>query len=148
MSDNIDLRAKHLLYEKELEEVAKRFETKENIDYDYTFKANLPDSLNYNHYELKEEYGGTANGWREYLRDNQAFINSELAAIAEPAARAALARLGDARGNEVSALKAILENSKMINEAQKQQVKILITFMPPKERTPRSKSEEGEKLDV
>jgi hypothetical protein len=110
-------------------------ETTTNIDidinYDDTFKKHLPDSLGYNHYELAELYGGTPKEWRTYLRDNQTFIDSETASLAEPAARAALTRLKDASGTEVAALKAILESSKLINEAQKQQTKVLITFIPP-----------------
>jgi hypothetical protein len=59
-------------------------------------------------------------------RDNHIFIESELAAIAEAEARSALARLGNATGTEVAALKAILEKSKLINDAQKQSTKIVL----------------------
>jgi hypothetical protein len=101
--------------------------------YDIKFKHYLPDSMYYNHFELAQIHGGTPQKWREYLRDNQRFIDSELAAMAEPAARAALNRLKDANGTEVQALKALLEKSKLINESQKQAERVLITFIPPHE---------------
>ncbi len=103
----------------------------ESIDYDKLFKQYLPDTLFSTHYELAELYGGTPIEWRAYLRDNQRFIDSEVAALAEPAARAALNRLSNAASSEVAALKAILEKSKLINESQKQAEKVIITFIPP-----------------
>lgn len=97
---------------------------------DEIFHKHLPSSLYMSHYNLAEMYGYTPSEWRKYLRDNQIFIDSELAAIAEAEARNALSRLGNASSSEVSAFKAILENSQLINNAQKQATKIVITHLP------------------
>jgi hypothetical protein len=98
------------------------------------FYKYLPDTLYQSHYSLANAYGYTPQEWRKFIRDNHIFIESELAAIAEAEARSALSRLGNATGTEVAALKAILEKSKLINDAQKQATKIVLTFIPNTER--------------
>lgn len=103
------------------------------IDYDKAFKRYLPDTLYKDHYTLSKEYGGTPLEWRAYLRDNAQFIASETAAIAEPQARNALKKLSNASSAETSAIKALLETSKLINEAQTQQTKIIFSFIPSSE---------------
>jgi hypothetical protein len=95
------------------------------------FHTYLPATLYASHYELARSYGHTPQEWRKFIRDNHIFIETELAAIAEAEARSALARLGTASGQEVSALKAILEKSKLINDAQRQNTKVVLTFIPP-----------------
>lgn len=100
---------------------------------DRIFKRKLPNTLYLNHFELAEAYGYTPQEWRTYLRDNSAFIEAEMAAMIEPAARSAISRLGNATTSEVQALKALLEKSKLINDAQKQQTKIVMTFIPSTE---------------
>lgn len=103
---------------------------------DRIFKQYLPHTLYEDHYTLSEQYGYSPEAWRRYLRDNQAFIDAELAAIAEPAARKALKKLNNATSSETAALKTILEKSKLINDAQKQQTKVVLTYIPktqPKE---------------
>jgi hypothetical protein len=101
---------------------------------DEVFKKYLPDTMFKSHYDLAAHYGFTPIEWRTYLRDNHLFIETELAAIAEAEARSALSRLGNASGTEVQALKAILEKSKLINDAQKQNTKVLLNFIPETER--------------
>jgi hypothetical protein len=96
-----------------------------------TFYKYLPNTLYSSHYDLATNYGYTPQEWRKFIRDNHIFIETELAAIAEAEARSALARLGNATGTEVAALKAVLEKSKLINDAQKQSTKIVLTFLPP-----------------
>jgi hypothetical protein len=104
------------------------------------FYKYLPDTLYMSHYTLAETYGHLPQEWRTFLRDNHLFIETELAAIAEAEARSALARLGNATGQEVTALKAILEKSKLINDAQKQSTKIVLHFIPKnKEELPNDK---------
>jgi hypothetical protein len=98
---------------------------------DEVFKQHLPDTMYFSHYELTEMYGFEPQLWRVYLRDNAAFIESEMAAMIEPAARSAINRLGSATTQEVQALKALLEKSKLINDAQKQATKIIMSFIPP-----------------
>jgi hypothetical protein len=98
------------------------------------FHKYLPHTLYSSHYQLASDYGHTPQEWRKFLRDNHIFIETELAAIAEAEARSALARLGNASGQEVAALKAVLEKSKLINDAQKQSTKVVLTFMPKTER--------------
>jgi hypothetical protein len=95
-----------------------------------TFNKYLPDTMYMSHYQLAEYYGHTPQEWRKFLRDNSLFIESELAAIAEAEARAALSKLANASGTEVQALKAILEKSKLINDAQKQNTKVVLTYVP------------------
>jgi hypothetical protein len=98
------------------------------------FNRYLPDTLYMSHYALAEMYGYTPQEWRKFLRDNQMFIESELAAIAEAEARSALSRLSTAGTHEVSALKAVLEKSQLINNAQKQATRIIITHIPKTEK--------------
>lgn len=107
-----------------------RFTEQESLTMDELFHKFLPDTLYKDHYTLSREYGFTPQEWRTFLRDNSMFIETELAAIAEAEARSALSRLGNASGQEVAALKAILEKSKLINDAQKQSVKVALTFIP------------------
>jgi hypothetical protein len=97
------------------------------------FHKYLPDTLYQSHYALAEMYGYTPTEWRKFLRDNQMFIESELAAIAEAEARSALSRLATAGTHEVSALKAVLEKSQLINNAQKQATKVILTHIPKTE---------------
>ncbi len=97
------------------------------------FNKYLPDTLYKSHYALAEEFGHTPQEWRKFLRDNQMFIDSELAAIAEAEARSALSRLATAGTHEVSALKAVLDKSQLINNAQKQATKVVLTHIPKTE---------------
>jgi hypothetical protein len=114
----------------------------ENMTMDEIFHRYLPDNLYKDHYSLARDFGHTPQEWRTYLRDKHLFIETELAAIAEAEARSALARLGNASGNEVTALKAILEKSKLINDAQRQNVKVLITYLNETERSQTDESEQ------
>jgi hypothetical protein len=98
------------------------------------FHKFLPDTLYKDHYTLSADYGFTPTEWRTFIRDQHLFIETELAAIAEAEARSALSRLGQASGTEVQALKAILEKSKLINDAQRQNVKVVLNYIPPTER--------------
>ena len=110
------------------------------------FKKNLPNVLYMDHYTLNEMYPQyTAEEWRRFMRDQQTFIESELAAIAEAEARAALSRLGRASGTEVSALKALLETSKLINDSQRQQTKIMMTYLPDPKTAKQPESEKTER---
>jgi hypothetical protein len=117
--------------------VSSFYDALEKMTIEEKFHKFLPDSLYKDHYTLSQDYGHTPQEWRTFIRDNNLFIETELAAIAEAEARSALARLGQANGTEVQALKAILEKSKMINDAQKQNTKIVLTFIPnTKEKEP------------
>jgi deoxyribodipyrimidine photolyase len=118
-----------------------------NLTMEETFHKYLPDTLYQSHYDLAQYYGHTPQEWRKFLRDNSIFIESELAAIAEAEARAALSRLSNASGQEVSALKTLLEKSKLINDAQRQNVKVVLTYVPDawKEQTETKKITEEPK---
>jgi hypothetical protein len=109
------------------------FKVNENMTLDEIFHQNLPQTLMMSHYDLAAFTSRPAQEWRRYLKENQLFIETELAAITEAEARSALARLGQANGAEVQALKALLEKSALINNAQKQREKVLLTFLPPQE---------------
>jgi hypothetical protein len=102
-----------------------------------TFEDNLPNSLYMDHYTLAEQFDGTPKMWRDFLKDpeNQRFIESELAAITEAAARAALQKLssGTANSNDISAIKQLLDKSKMLQQNQNSQERIILTFIPKKE---------------
>jgi hypothetical protein len=116
---------------------------------DTIFKNNLPDVLMMDHYTLSRQFGHLPTEWRQYLKDNEHFITSETAAIAEANARAALSRLGaGATSQEVTAIKALLEKSKLINDAQKQQQHVLITYMPSKGQQEETKTTEELKKQV
>ena len=103
---------------------------KELVTMDDFFNEYLPDNLYRSHYELTELFGFSPQEWRKYLRDNAMFIDMELAAIAEAEARSALSRLATASSAEVSGLKAVLEKSQLINNAQKQATKVVLTHIP------------------
>lgn len=103
----------------------------EGLSMDEVFKKYLPSSMYVDHFKLADMYGFTPQEWRVYLRDNAQFIESEMAAMVEPAARSAISRLGQATTSEVQALKALLEKSKLINDAQKAQTKVVLTFISP-----------------
>jgi hypothetical protein len=105
-----------------------------HLTIDEVFHKYLPGTLFESHYELSKNYGYTPQEWRKYLRDNSMFIETELAAIAEAESRGALSRLGNATGTEVSAIKALLETSKLINDSQRQRTKVVLTFISPTER--------------
>jgi hypothetical protein len=109
------------------------FDTRQ-LTIDEIFHKYLPGTLYKSHYELSKNYGYTPHEWRKYLRDNSMFIETELAAIAEAESRGALSRLGNATGTEVSAIKALLETSKLINDSQRQRTKVVLTFISPTER--------------
>jgi hypothetical protein len=109
------------------------FDTRQ-LTIDEIFHKYLPSTLYSSHYELAKNYGYTPQEWRKYLRDNSMFIETELAAIAEAESRGALSRLGNATGTEVSAIKALLETSKLINDSQRQRTKVVLTFISPTER--------------
>lgn len=111
-----------------------------------TFHKHLPNTLYMSHYDLSKHFGHTPQEWRTFIRDNHLFIETELAAISEAEARSALARLGNASGTEVAAIKALLEKSKMINDAQRQNTKIVMTFITPTDRNPK-KEEEPQSVD-
>lgn len=100
---------------------------------DELFHRHLPATLYLDHYTLSKDFGYSPQQWRTYLRDQSMFIETELAAIAEAEARSALSRLGNATGQEVAALKAILEKSKLINDSQKQNTRVVLHFIPSKE---------------
>lgn len=105
------------------------------MNLDEIFKSNLPSVLFMDHYTLSEKFGHQPVEWRQYLKDNEHFITSETAAIAEANSRAALSRLGaGATSQEVTAIKALLEKSKLINDAQKQQQHVMLTFIPSKDQ--------------
>jgi hypothetical protein len=110
------------------------YDPNQQLTIEEIFNKYLPDTLYKDHYTLARDYGHTPTEWRKFLRDNHLFIETELAAIAEAEARSALARLGNASGTEVAALKAVLEKSKLINDAQKQNEKIVLTFIPETNR--------------
>jgi hypothetical protein len=110
------------------------YEEKPRMTIEEIFHKYLPDTMYHDHYTLAQHYGYTPTEWRTFLRDNHLFIETELAAIAEAEARSALSRLGNATGTEVQALKAILEKSKLINDAQRSNTKILLNFIPKTER--------------
>lgn len=116
---------------------------------DKVFRTNLPESLYMSHYELREQFGFTAEQWRIYQRDNAQFITTEMAALAEPAARRALAKLGNSSvsSQEVSAIKELLAKSKLINEAQHQQERVIVMFVPPCTPEPERKYREVKEYD-
>jgi hypothetical protein len=123
------------------------FDTRQ-LTIDEIFHKYLPGTLYESHYELSKNYGYTPQEWRKYLRDNSMFIETELAAIAEAESRGALSRLGNATGTEVSAIKALLETSKLINDSQRQRTKVVLTFISPTQRNKDSDSLVPEKKTV
>lgn len=129
------------------------------FDYDKTFKENLPDSLYLNHYQLAETYGGTPNGWRKYISENEMFITREITAITEANARRALQLLGEGKvdSKTASAVRTLLDRSEQLNEQYKDQTTFMLTFMPapdpdlvfqPEQHANTSFSLEPEELEV
>jgi hypothetical protein len=95
----------------------------------------MPQTLYLNQYELSDWFGYSHLEWKDYLRmpETNRFIESEIASLTEIAARAALNKLstGNASSNEVSAIKAILDKSKMLQQSNQSQETIMLTFIPP-----------------
>ena len=99
------------------------------------FTNNLPQSLYWNHYQLADETMFTPTQWRKYLKMNEQFVSSEIAAITEASARSALQRIADGklRQGEANAIKQLLDRSEQINANNKNKETILLHFIPPKE---------------
>ena len=100
---------------------------------DEKFRDSLPDNLYLNHYELAEKYiKYSAEDWRKFISKNRPFIETELAAITEAQSRSALEKLssGKVSSADVSALRQLLEKSKIINEKLNAKQSVLISFLP------------------
>jgi hypothetical protein len=98
------------------------------------FHKKLPESLYHNHYSLAEMSRYTPSQWKKFLKMNEQFISSELAAITEANARSALKRIaaGQLRQGEANALKQLLDRSEQINSNNKNRETIVMHFIPPK----------------
>lgn len=99
------------------------------------FKRKLPETLYMNHYELAEKTKIPPEDWRRYLTKNQAMILSEIAAITEANARAALKRIGEGKiqTGEAAVIKQLLDRSEQINRQAQGQKTVVLHFIPPKE---------------
>lgn len=102
-----------------------------------TYHENLPNSLYLNAYELASSFGGAVQDWKNYLKDpeTQRFVESEVASLAEVAARRALQNLsqGTANSADISAAKELLANSKLLKQKLNQRQHIFISYLPNKE---------------
>ena len=87
-----------------------------------------------NHYELAEKTNIPPDEWRRFLTKNQPMILSEISAITEASARAALKRIGDGKiqSGEASVIKQLLDRSEQINRQAQGQRTIMMHFVPPK----------------
>lgn len=107
---------------------------------DNSFRSELPGNLYLNHYELSDKYPKyTPEDWRNYVNKSRPFIETELAAITEAQSRSALEKLGSGKvsSSDVSALRQLLEKSKIINEKLNAKQSVLISFLPnPAEPVP------------
>lgn len=98
------------------------------------FYDNLPHSLYLNAYELSKQFGGTADDWKSFMKDPEVsrFIESEIASLAEVAARRALQSLanGSANSADIQAAKELLANSKLLKSKMSQKQNIVLTYLP------------------
>jgi hypothetical protein len=109
------------------------------------FHKNLPHSLYFNHYELADQTKWLPHQWKKYLKLNEQFISSELAAITEANARSALQRIatGQLRQGEANALKQLLDRSEQINSNNKNKETVVMHFIPPKHHQNHSVKEDN-----
>lgn len=100
------------------------------------FRKKLPETLYMNHYELSEKTNIPPDEWRRFLTKNQPMILSEIAAITEASARAALKRIGEGKiqTGEAAVIKQLLDRSEQINRQAQGQKTIMMHFIPPKQR--------------
>lgn len=101
---------------------------------DELFRGDLPDSLYCTHYELHNKHPQfSTEEWRRFLRENERFIMTEVAAITEANARLALASLatGKLTSAQTTAIRQLLERSEQINSQNKDQRTFVILQHAP-----------------
>ena len=101
-----------------------------------TFLEHMPDSLYLDYYQLQELTDIPAHLWEIFLDmpDVQTFIVQKMAKLAEIHARQALQKLSnfkDLSSSDVTALRAMLENSKLISGKANNKPKVVAHFIPP-----------------
>lgn len=102
------------------------------------FKQQLPESLYMSSYDLHSEIRDfSQEEWEHFLDspDTQRFIESKMAKLTEVNARKAVHRLGTTTGfasQEVTALKEIIEKSKLMQQGQNRRPKVVLTYIPPR----------------
>lgn len=117
------------------------YEQKEIFSYlALQFDQHLPDSLYMNYYELAKVIDRTSPDlWEQFLDlpDIYRYKQAKIAKLQEFAALKALRELENKSlldtAGAVSALKEILEKSKLIQESTKKRQQIVLTHIPPKE---------------
>lgn len=105
------------------------------------FQEAMPDALYMNAYELADQFPSFGEDeWERFLDapEVQRFMEAKMAKMMEVNARKALKRLGDPGeggfgSQEVTALKEMIEKSKMIQSNQNRRPKVVLTFIPPRE---------------
>lgn len=104
------------------------------------FDKHLPDSLSMNYYELAAQIERTNSDlWEQFLDipDIYRYKHSKLAKLQEFAAIKALRELENKSlldtAGAVTALKEILEKSKLIQESTKKRQQIVLSYIPPSE---------------
>lgn len=99
------------------------------------YQLNLPDSLYLNPYELTELLpSSTPQDWKSFLAipEINRFIESEIATIAEAAARKALQNLQDnPTSQDISAAKELLQSSRLLKQKLQNKQTVIMTYLPP-----------------
>lgn len=101
------------------------------------YEEDLPETLYKNPYQLEDEYEGSAEQWKKFLRlpEINRFIETEIATMTEIAARRSLQQLqsGKASTQDIQAAKELLSSSKLLkNKTQRTQQHVIVRI-PPKE---------------
>lgn len=104
------------------------------------FDQDLKENLTLDYYELSDKYDGTnPEVWEEFLDmpEIYRFRQAKLAKLQEFRAYKALKLLEDKavldNAGAISALKELIEKSKLIQQASKNKQQVVLTYVPPKE---------------
>lgn len=104
------------------------------------FDEDLKENLTLDYYDLAEKYEGTdPDVWEEFLDlpEISRYRMAKIGKLQEFAAFKALRMLEDKalldNAGAISALKEILEKSKLIQQATRRHQQIILTYVPPKE---------------
>lgn len=100
------------------------------------YEDNMPDVMYLNQYELTESFGFTIGQWKKFLKIKEVnrAIEMEMASVMEVSARQALKQMqsGKSTSADITAAKALLENSKLLKQKLDQPTIVVVTRIPAK----------------
>lgn len=102
------------------------------------FEENIPETLYMHPTELRARFGGSLKLWESFLNKSevQTMIEVQMAKFLEIESRKALQKFsqGGINSQEISGLREILNNSKLLQERANVRPTVIMTYLPKKER--------------